>query len=227
MYICILIRVHVYTYIDLYTQIHMNSHAHICVRENTKNVQRYICLLIHIYMYKTLHIRMQRYIYICIRIHTSKSTYVYRDIYSYTEIFLHLHTYIHIYIQRECVRGDTGWRRLIESPKLQIIFHKRATKYRSLLRKMTYKDKGSYESSPPCTKDMQKYIYLLMCVHIYRDTYLYTETHIDSHTHIYITYTCIFHIVLHTKKNKRVNIQYMYVYTCIHMYTRMYSHTVQ
>ena len=45
----------------------------------------------------------------------------------------------------------TGWRRLIGSPKLQVIFHKRATKYRSLLRKMTYKDKGSYESLPPCT----------------------------------------------------------------------------
>jgi len=44
----------------------------------------------------------------------------------------------------------TGWRRLIGSPKLQIISHKRATKYRSLLRKMTYKDKGSHESSPPC-----------------------------------------------------------------------------
>jgi len=36
-------------------------------------------------------------------------------------------------------------------PKLQSIFHKRATKYRSLLRKMTYKDKGSYESSPHCS----------------------------------------------------------------------------
>jgi len=47
--------------------------------------------------------------------------------------------------------GGTGWRRLIGSPELQIIFHKRATKYRSLLWKMTYKDKGSYESSPPCT----------------------------------------------------------------------------
>ena len=46
----------------------------------------------------------------------------------------------------------TGWRRLIGSPKLQIIFHKRATKYRSLLRKMTCKDKGSYESSPPCIR---------------------------------------------------------------------------
>jgi len=51
---------------------------------------------------------------------------------------------------------DTGWRRLIGSPELQIIFHKRATKYRSLLRKMTYKDKGSYESSPPCTCTSRK-----------------------------------------------------------------------
>ena len=42
-----------------------------------------------------------------------------------------------------------GWRNLIGSPKLQIIFHKSATKYRSLLWKMTYKDKASYESSPP------------------------------------------------------------------------------
>jgi len=45
---------------------------------------------------------------------------------------------------------STEWRRLIGPSKLQIIFHKRATKYRSLLQKMTYKDKGSCESSPPC-----------------------------------------------------------------------------
>jgi len=48
---------------------------------------------------------------------------------------------------------DTGWRRLIGSPKLQIIFHKRATKCRALLRKMTYSDKVSYESSRPCMDD--------------------------------------------------------------------------
>ena len=58
-------------------------------------------------------------------------------------------------------RDATGWRRLIGSPKLQIIFHKRATKYRSLLRKMTYKDKGSYESSPPCmSKSTNLYVWL-------------------------------------------------------------------
>jgi len=53
-------------------------------------------------------------------------------------------------------KATTGWRRLIGSPKLQIISHKRATKYRSLLQKMTYKDKGSYESSPPCTVKKDK-----------------------------------------------------------------------
>jgi len=35
----------------------------------------------------------------------------------------------------------TGWRRLIGCPHLQTIFHKRATKYSSLLRKMTYEQR--------------------------------------------------------------------------------------
>ena len=43
----------------------------------------------------------------------------------------------------------TGWRRPIGCLKMQVIFRKRATNYRALLRKMTYKDKASYESSPP------------------------------------------------------------------------------
>jgi hypothetical protein len=41
-----------------------------------------------------------------------------------------------------------GWRRPIGCLKLQVIFRKRATNYRALLRKMTCKDKASYESSP-------------------------------------------------------------------------------
>ena len=55
-----------------------------------------------------------------------------------------------MHIQVDTCDHGTGWQRLIGSPKLQIIFHKRATKYRSLLWTMTYKDKGSYESSPAC-----------------------------------------------------------------------------
>jgi len=51
-----------------------------------------------------------------------------------------------------CPVIETGWRRLVGTPKLQIILRKRATKCRSLLWKMTFKDKRSYESSPPCNR---------------------------------------------------------------------------
>jgi len=61
-------------------------------------------------------------------------------------------TYVLWHNRNEAVPG-AEWRRRIGSPKLQIIFHKRATNCRSLLRKMTYKKKGSYESSPPCNCD--------------------------------------------------------------------------
>ena len=82
----------------------------------------------------------------------------------------------------------TGRRRLIGSPKLQIIFHKRATKYRSLLRKMTYKDKGSCESSPPCS-------------------HTHTQTHIHTHAH---TQTPL------QTANMYIS-TYTYIYICIHL----------
>jgi len=44
----------------------------------------------------------------------------------------------------------TGWRRPAGCLKLPVIFRKRATNYRALLRKMPYKDKASYDSTPPC-----------------------------------------------------------------------------
>jgi len=47
--------------------------------------------------------------------------------------------------------GYTGWRRPIGCLKLQVIFCKRATNYRALLRKMTCEDEESYDSTPPCT----------------------------------------------------------------------------
>jgi len=37
---------------------------------------------------------------------------------------------------------------------LQVIFRKRATSYRALLRKMTYEDKASYDSTDPCSATM-------------------------------------------------------------------------
>ena len=82
--------------------------------------------------------------------------------------------------------SDTGWRRLIGSPKLQIIFHKRAIKYRALVRQMTYQDKGSYESSPPC---MYIYIFscsLIMCTCIYIHPFLH-------HIYVILFFICNSH----------------------------------
>jgi len=47
--------------------------------------------------------------------------------------------------------AHTGWRRRRGCLKLQVIFRRRATNYRALLRKMTYKDKTCCGSTPPCT----------------------------------------------------------------------------
>ena len=51
-----------------------------------------------------------------------------------------------------CGAFGTGWQRPIGCLKLQVIFRKRATNYRALLRKITYKDKAFYGSSSPCSK---------------------------------------------------------------------------
>jgi len=82
-------------------------------------------------------------------------THIHEPCHTYEWVMSHMHV---THVNESCFthksvthKSDTGWWRLIGSPKLQIIFHKRAAKYKSLLRKMTYKDKGSYESSPPCT----------------------------------------------------------------------------
>ena len=77
----------------------------------------------------------------------------------------------------------TGLQRLIGSPKLHIIFHKRATKYTSLLRKMTYKDKGSYESSPPCITSLLVTLYTSLLV-IFRKSDVYNESFSAKVTYI-------------------------------------------
>ena len=66
--------------------------------------------------------------------------------------------------------------------KLQIIFHKRATKYGSLLWKMTCKDKRSYESSPPCILHMMQ----SLCAYIHVRIYTYVQSH-TAVTHVLCT----------------------------------------
>jgi len=76
-----------------------------------------------------------------------------------------VYIWIHKYIYR-----DTGWCKLMGCLELHVIFRKRATNYSALLRKMTYKDKASYGSSPPCTRGLytwrcsDAFIYTYICI---------------------------------------------------------------
>jgi len=88
----------------------------------------------------------------CTRRHTHIHAYTYSRIHIFTHTNIHAYTYsrIHIFTRTLSEIPDTGWRRLIGCLKLQVLFGKRATNCRALLR-MTCKDKASCRSSPRCT----------------------------------------------------------------------------
>jgi len=162
-YICIYIYIYIYIYHGWMTRT--------CVCINVFIFDTFMHdahMYAHMYAYMNVHMRMGLWVWmtrICVYIHAYRYTHVcaYLDAFdTCTHTCVCIHVYIHVcssthmhdtYMCKNiCDFMHTGWRRLIGSPKLQIIFHKRANKYTSLLRKMTYKDKGSYESSPPCTR---------------------------------------------------------------------------
>jgi len=115
--------------------------------------------------------------------------------------------YVRVCAARRCGNSNTGWRRPIGCFKLQVIFRKRANNYQTLLRKMMYKDKASYASSPPCTS-LRCSAYTHTHIHTHA-TCTHTRIHAYMHTHIH-TYT---HTHIHTYTHTHIH---AYMHTCIH-----------
>jgi len=135
----------------------------------------------------------------------------------------------------------TGWQRPIGCLKLPVIFRKRATNYRALLRKITYKDKASYGSSPPCTCDAHNFrtskrdsrmrarrsrqscrgvIQVEEVVSHLSSTnweYANESTRTQKHRHMHTqTYACC------SKGAAYIYITYVYLYTYINRYVYIY-----
>jgi len=75
-----------------------------------------------------------------------------------------------------------GWWRPIGCLKSQVIFRKRATNCRALLREMTYKDTASYDTTPPCkrcvTCSLCHYItYYIRCCYVATSEALHHSAH--------------------------------------------------
>jgi len=94
-------------------------------------------LRVYIYIYINIYKYIRNYVYVCV---------CERDIYVYMYIYIYIYTYIDVVMR--CVTC-TGWRRFIGCLKLHVAFHKKTTKYKALLWKLSYREKTSYAFSPP------------------------------------------------------------------------------
>jgi len=155
--------------------VHMNESCHIWVNSHMNEschtwVSQVICMLVLLslwscaYTFGWVMSHMSEFTYEWVMSHLSEFTYE-RDMSHMNEscyIWISQSTYewvmsrmsesCHIWMCVSNVRACvcTGWRRLIGCLKLQVIFRKRGTNHRALLRKMTYEDKTCYDSTPPC-----------------------------------------------------------------------------
>jgi len=150
----IYIHIHVYIYISIYTcAVVCLSDSEAAWEESLSHI--YVCIHTHIYIY------------------TCANIYIYTFLDTCSGLFVRLwslhegkvsRTYMYVYMQIHiCMYA--GWQWPIGCLKLQVIFRKRATN-QALLRKMTYKDKGSYGSSPPCIWTSGMFVRIWSCVRV-------------------------------------------------------------
>ena len=164
------------------------------------------------------------YMYICVDIYI----YIY-ILYVYIYVFIHIYIYIYI-----TTHGDTGWRRPIGCLKLQVIFHKRATIYRALLQKMTYKHR--YRTQCSSFLRMQSHLNVTSSMsqndewstfHELNDSSEWLELN-DVEFNIYIIYTCIYiYISMYGCIWGVYNIyvySYIHTYICICVHMQAYMH---
>ena len=128
---------------------------------------------------------------------------------------------VYAYASTPPLTHPTGWRRCIGCLKLHVSFRKRATSCRALLQKMTYEDKVSYASLPPCTFHHPKPDDLTAheeCKRTHRDS---RATHTHEHLH---KHTCKngakVHMCTNTYIHPRHTHTYMDVYTHKYICTR-------
>jgi len=124
------ISIYIYRYMRIYTYTLWCRHRIAVSTSQCMHIHWYIS--IYIYRYTSIHI--YRYVR-----NTASRTLLCRAL-----------QYRHCSVDIMLTHCSTGWRRPIGCLKLQVLFRKRATNCRALLRKMTCKDKASYGSSPPC-----------------------------------------------------------------------------
>ena len=96
--------------------------------------------------------------------------------------------------------GGTGWPRPVGCLKLQVIFRKRGTNYRALLRKTIYIENASYGPLPPC-RDTILYIHMYIHFGATLSSPKLKVTFISRRVYVNMTHIFMFlNIYLHARK---------------------------
>ena len=110
-----------------------------------------------------------------------------RHIYTFVR---HIYMYICFLILRHIHRYRVAKTHRIPY-KLQVIFHQRTTIHKALMRKMTYRNKASYDFTTPCMYIQPQHVFLM-----WRESMILGENPNDPHAHarintIYVICICI------------------------------------
>jgi len=128
--------------------------------------------------------------------------------------------------------------------KLQGTFRRRTTDYRALLRKMTYEDKASYDSTPPCIfcrckwelnlpihtckKNTHTHVCTSTCTRTHRYAHVKTHMHIymckNTYAYLYVHICAVVTIRPWEKALLYRSFHTVYIYICIHKYIYTYIH---
>ena len=117
----------------------------------------------------------------------------------------------------------TGWRRLIGSRKLQIIFHKRAIKYRSLLRKMIYIIRDPMSLRHPVR------LFTPWCIHTYESSVAWIVCDVIRYDHVWrdLCVTRVPHA--YTCQWKHICNMFMWIVVCVckHAFASLYLYVIR
>ena len=126
--------------------------------------------------------------------------------------------------------GVGGWRHELRSMKLaphiacrklKVSFTKRATNFRAMLRKMTYKDRASYDSTPPLAKRIAREDANLID---YMKTNTRTRTHTHTHTHTHAHTQAVIHPIAFGVSCTHTSCDTPYcIWSVMHTHKRMYQ----
>ena len=112
------------------------------------------CVWIYIYVFVCVHVRVYADCYPCIHFFFLCVSFRLMCGYRTATIIRWIGWMLSFVAKETSFRDPRGWWRCIGCLQFQISFHKRATDYGDLFRKMTYKDKTFYASLPTCINPM-------------------------------------------------------------------------